>query len=142
MKQVPVAGCVRLGRIFVSRLLNWLRSAFHSDTVGNKQKIYRYIPTEIKKDLKWWYELLPVFNGVSMMAVEEWSYPDTVFSCDACLEGLGGMFEDKFFHAIFPPFITEQNLHIRCITTKHGYQSKRTYGKVVRKQKMNSYIVG
>jgi hypothetical protein len=22
-----------------------------------------------------------------MMAVEEWSYPDTVFSCDACLEG-------------------------------------------------------
>ena len=30
----------------------------------------------------------------------------------------------------------------RCITTKHGYQSKRTYGKVVRKQKMDSYIVG
>jgi hypothetical protein len=28
-----------------------------------------------------------------------------------------------------------------CITTKHGYQSKRTYGKVVRKQKMDSYIV-
>ena len=30
----------------------------------------------------------------------------------------------------------------RCTTTKHGYQSKRTYGKVVRKQKMDSYIVG
>ena len=30
----------------------------------------------------------------------------------------------------------------RCITTKHGYQSKRTYGKVVHKQKMDSYIVG
>ena len=108
MKQVPVAGCVRLGRIFVSRLLNLLRSAFHSDTVGNKQKIYRYIPTEIKKDLKWWYELLPVFNGVSMMAVEEWSYPDTVFSFYACLKGLGGVFEDNFVHVIFPPFITEQ----------------------------------
>ena len=53
MKQVPVAGCVRPGRIFVSRLLNWLRSAFPSDTVGNKPKIYRYIPIEIKKDLKW-----------------------------------------------------------------------------------------
>jgi hypothetical protein len=35
----------------------------------------------IKKDLKWWYDFLPVVNGVSMMAVEEWSYPDTVFSC-------------------------------------------------------------
>ena len=31
---------------------------------------------------------------------------------------------------------------LRCITTKHGYQSKRTYGKVVHKQKMDSYIVG
>jgi hypothetical protein len=39
-------------------ILNWLRSAFPSDTVGNKQKIYRYIPIEIKKDLKWWYECL------------------------------------------------------------------------------------
>jgi hypothetical protein len=45
--------------------------------------MYRYIPIEIKKDLKWWYECLPVFNGASVMAVEEWSYPDTVFSCDA-----------------------------------------------------------
>jgi hypothetical protein len=33
-------------------------------------------------------------------------------------------------------------IHIRCTTTKHGYQSKRTYGKVVHKQKMDSYIVG
>ena len=31
---------------------------------------------------------------------------------------------------------------LRCTTTKHGYQSKRTYGKVVHKQKMDSYIVG
>jgi hypothetical protein len=68
--------------------------------------------------LKWWYAFLPVFNGVSMMAVKEWSYPDTVFSCDACLEGLGGMFEDQFVHAIFPPFITEQNLHINCLVNE------------------------
>jgi hypothetical protein len=55
--------------------------------------------------LKWWYGFLPVFNGVSMMAVEEWSYSDTVFSCDACLEGLGGIFEDQFyqFHDKYDP---------------------------------------
>lgn len=99
-----IAGRVRPGRIVVSRLLNWLRSAFPSDTVGNKQKNYSYIPVEIKKDLQWWCAFLPVFNGVSMMAIEEWSYP-----------GLGGMFEDQLFHAIFPPFITEQNLHINCL---------------------------
>jgi hypothetical protein len=28
----------------------------------------------IKKDLKWWYDFLPVVNGVSMMAVEEFIY--------------------------------------------------------------------
>jgi hypothetical protein len=39
----------------------------------------------------------------------------------------------EFFSGITP---------LRCITTKHGYQSKRTYGKVVRKQKMDSYMVG
>jgi hypothetical protein len=44
-----IAGCARPGRIFVSRLLNWLRSAFPSDTVGNKQINYRYISIEIKK---------------------------------------------------------------------------------------------
>jgi hypothetical protein len=59
-----------------------------------------------------------------MMAVEEWSFPDTVFSCDACLEGLGGMLEDKFVHAIFPPFITEQNLHINCLTVNLLRKSK------------------
>jgi hypothetical protein len=31
-------------------------------------------------------------------------------------------------------------IYLWCITTKHGYQSKRTYGKVVRKQKMDSYM--
>jgi len=31
---------------------------------------------------------------------------------------------------------------LRCNTTKHGYQSKRMYGKVVHKHKMDSYIVG
>jgi hypothetical protein len=79
---------------------------FSESNVTPKKVIFAVgVTIEIKKDLKWWYEFLPVFNGVSMMAVEEWSYPDTVFSCDACLEGLGGMFEDQFVHAIFPPFI-------------------------------------
>jgi hypothetical protein len=55
--------------------------------------------------------------------------PDTLFSCDACLEGLGGMFEDQFVHAIFPPFITEQNLHINCLELLTTVVSLRTWGK-------------
>ena len=70
-----------------------------------------------------------------MMAVEEWSYPDTVFSCDACLEGLGGMFEDHFFHAIFPSFITEQNLHINCLELLTIVVSLRKWGKYMTRKR-------
>jgi hypothetical protein len=39
------------------------------------------------------------------------------------------MFEDQFFHAIFPPFITEQNLHINCLELLTIVVSLRTWGK-------------
>ena len=38
--------------------------------------------------------------------------------------------------------LNEMSNLYRCKTTKHGYQSERMYGKVVRKHKMDSYIVG
>jgi hypothetical protein len=39
------------------------------------------------------------------------------------------MFEDQFVHAIFPPFITEQNLHINCLELLTIVVSFRTWGK-------------
>jgi hypothetical protein len=39
------------------------------------------------------------------------------------------MFEDQFVHAIFPPFITEQNLHINCLELLTIVVSLRTWGK-------------
>jgi hypothetical protein len=39
------------------------------------------------------------------------------------------MFEDQFFHAIFPPFLTEQNLHINCLELLTIVVSLRTWGK-------------
>ena len=50
-----IATCVRTGRIFVSRLLNWLRNI-----VGSGHKIFRKIPHEVQKDLELrWYTFLP-----------------------------------------------------------------------------------
>ena len=43
-----VAHCVKPSRIFISRLLNWLREIQNSD----KEEV---IPAELKKDLRWWY---------------------------------------------------------------------------------------
>ena len=35
-----ISACVRPGRIFVSRLLNWLRSAFSCNNTGNRNGIF------------------------------------------------------------------------------------------------------
>ncbi len=81
-----VASCVSQSKIFISRLLNLFRSI---PVLGKVN-----IPTSVKTDLLWWYRFLPIYSGVSMMAMEEWSRPDEVFSTDACLVGCGGWSAD------------------------------------------------
>ena len=69
------AACVRPARFCMSRLFNFLR------TLPEDQKVKR-IHVEVQKDLYWWREFLPLYNGVSMMAVEEWSSPDKILATD------------------------------------------------------------
>jgi hypothetical protein len=102
-----VAKCVRPGRIFISRMLEFLRS-FTSD----ESQILCF---EFRKDVDWWVQFLPLYNGVSMMAIEEWSEPDEVFACDACLVGAGGWCNGQYFHCSFPEFIQQDSLHINAL---------------------------
>ena len=67
-----VASCVRPGRIFISRLLETLRSL-------NDTGVTLLSPS-FKKDLLWWHKFLPTYNGVSMMPFEEWTSTDSVLS--------------------------------------------------------------
>lgn len=91
-----IAACVKPGRIFISRMLKWLKWLYSKD-----QKKY-HIPPYVKKDILWWYKFLPTYNGVSMMLYEEWCKPDEIFSSDSCLEGCGGFWQGMFFHSSFP----------------------------------------
>ena len=104
-----VASCVRPGRIFVSRLLYWLRAIISSSDR------YFKVPKEIQKDLIWWTKFFPLYNGISMMMVEEWSNPDEIFSTDSCLTGCGGFFQGQFFHAEFPQFVLREYLCINAL---------------------------
>lgn len=52
---------------------------------------------------------------MSMINIAEWTSPDTVFSTDACLAGCGGVCDDRYFHGVFPPFISEQKLDISSL---------------------------
>ena len=94
------------GRVFLTRIFRFTRGM---PAVGRV-----LVTNDIRKDVYWWKTFLRQFNGVSMMAVEEWSDPDCVFSTDACLSGLGGWFPGygSFFHKELPPRFKEQNHHI------------------------------
>jgi hypothetical protein len=103
-----VGSCVKPGRMFISRLLNWLRSIY---SVEGKV----LVPEFVKIDIKWWKTFLPLFNGISMMMKEEWSKPDGIFTSDACLSGCGGMFKEQFFYVEFPHSILDEHLHINAL---------------------------
>ena len=104
-----IAACVRPGRIFISRLLQWLKVLYQSENRSHP------IPSYVKKDIQWWHRFLPLYNGVSMMMTEEFSQPDEIFSSDSCLSACGGYWEGSFFHAKFPDKILSQNFHINIL---------------------------
>ena len=103
-----VSTCVRPGRLFVSMLLTWLK------TFGG-QNVSKKIPKYVKLDLVWWSKFLIIYNGVSMMFLQDFSTPDCILSCDSTLVGCGGLCDDLYFHKIFPRFIQKKKLHINTL---------------------------
>ena len=124
-----VAHCVKPTRIFISRLLNWLRE------IQNSQKA-EIIPGDIKKDLEWWYVFLPRFNGIAMMDLQEWSEPDELAARDACLSGCGGFSQGKFFHSVFPAFILQFQLHINALELLTIMVTVKLWGRFWRGKKI------
>ena len=103
-----ISACVHASRVFICRILNWLR-------LIQDKKSAQLIPAFVKKDLVWWKKFLPTFNGVSMMLLEEWSKPDELFACDACPSGCGGISRDEYFHEEFPSSIAQLKMHINAL---------------------------
>ena len=107
-KLVFVSKCVRQSRVFIARILALLGKLRHNHHHAN-------LTAEFRKDLVWWLRFLREYNGVSMINIAQWTSPDTVFSTDACLAGCGGVCDDQYFHGVFLPFISEQNLDISSL---------------------------
>ena len=124
-----VAHCVKPARIFIARLLNFLRQ------IHNSEKPIK-IPSETKKDLLWWSHFLPRYNGISMMDLEEWGTPDSVLSCDSCLVSCGGYFEGRVFHCRFPKFIIEKKLHINALELLTICLAVKLWGPLLRGKKL------
>lgn len=91
-----VSKCVRPGRLFLTRLLDTLRSLRRTH---HRVKL----SAEFRKNIPWWMRFINVYNGVSLIPTQLWSARDSIFSTDACLTGCGGMSSEHYFHVEFPP---------------------------------------
>lgn len=100
-KLFHIAQCCKPARLFVSRMLDTLREATPTGSVT--------LSEEFQKDVNWFLEFLPNYNGIHIIQVDP---PQQTFEVDACLKGCGGVSDQHFYTTAFPAFILEQNWHI------------------------------
>ena len=96
--------CVRSGRVYLSRILNYLRS-FKSE---KPQKV----TDQVKQDVKWWIDFAPRYNRVSLMLENTWSEPDEIISSDSCLIGGGALTCNNFVQWSYPNIIKHKQYNI------------------------------
>ena len=97
-----LAKCIKAGRIFLSRLIQWLRGM---------DRMKRYSMTmEARKDIAWWGRCAHQFNGVSLLWLHSQPGVDTIIATDAWLVGYGGTFKNQCFRGRFPQGIRGSNI--------------------------------
>ena len=97
-----LAKCIRAGRIFLSRLIQWIR--------GMDRKQHYKIPLEARKDIAWWGRCASQYNGVSLMWLHKDPETDSIITTDACLVGYGGTCGSQYFRGRFPHALQHQNI--------------------------------
>lgn len=103
-----ICACISPGKIFMQRILNELRQLPHKHSP--------FTPSSaLLADLRWWNQFLSVYNGVSLIRSSPWIDSNTRFYTDACLSGIGGFFDGRFFHSSYPPFIDAVSLSIASL---------------------------
>lgn len=100
-----VCNCVRSGRLFLNRLLNFLRKT----KIGVRYRL----PKQAKKHLIWWMRCLEKFQGTSMMWYESFQFPDEKATADTSGEAAGGICGSQYYRSLFPSWLKN-----KCIAVK------------------------
>ena len=88
------SNCVKPGRTFIARLIQWLKQM---------DRRHKYpIPPEARKDIAWWGKFLEQYKGISILWLTKVPTPDKVIATDACPKGFGGTWQNQYFHGSFP----------------------------------------
>ena len=118
------AKCVRMGRIFIARLINWIR--------GLSRKGKHRIPLEARKDISWWGRFMQEFNGISILWMVKVPNTDMEIATDASLQGYGGISEQEYFRGKFPQHYKNLNiaiLELKAVMVALKHWSKKLTGK-------------
>ena len=124
-----ITNCVRPGRIFISRLLNWLKQMKDNQTMN--------VPDETMKDIRWWETFLPKYNGVSLLWIKDCLMIDYWLETDACMTAGGAHCDSQYIHFKFPQNVLDNITHIAqlelfTIVVAIKIWSDKLAGKVVR----------
>jgi hypothetical protein len=90
-----VCKCVRPGRLFLNRMLDWLRVM--------PDKHSARIPSEFKLDIKWWISFIDTFNGVSLIPSQSWARGDLGLAIKAGAGGCAAICNRQFWMTQPPP---------------------------------------
>ena len=99
-----MAKCVRAGRIFLGRLIQWIRTM-------DRTTLYS-IPLEARKDIAWWGRCAYQHNGISLMWLISEPGTDVILQTDACKRGYGGLCGQQYFRGRFPKEVQNSNIAI------------------------------
>ena len=97
-----MAKCVRAGRIFLSRLIQWLR--------GLDRRNKHPIPQEARKDIAWWGRFAQQYNGKSILWLVKDPTCDKVIASDACKRGYGAICGTQYLRGRFPQEYQNKNI--------------------------------
>ena len=118
------AKCIRMGRTFISRLINWLRGMNRGDKY--------HIPLEARKDISWWARCLHQYNGISILWLVRTPGTDTIIATDASKQGYGGIAGEEYFRGRFPEEYQDMNiavLELKAVMVALKHWGRKLTGK-------------
>ena len=98
-----ITNCVRPDRIFLARMLESLRSC---------AEVHNKVDCEMLKDIIWWRNFLPTFDGISILWLDDSLPPGALMALDASMTGGRAVHKQEFFHVKFPEFVKHKATNI------------------------------
>lgn len=96
------AKCISAGRLFTRRLICMLKGQKAGHVLQFTPRII--LDEEFKKDVSWWLQFLPRWNGIATFLDVSWSCSDTLslFTDASASVGCGAFFDNQWFHFRWP----------------------------------------